>query len=79
MGDPRGRRSSGFGSARGIGAAEGGCVGSRRDGEAIRKAANEWRVPIVTTMAAARAFALGLRESHESPLGVRSLQEYHAG
>ena len=54
-------------------------VGSRRDGEAIRKAANEWRVPIVTTMAAARAFALGLRESHESPLGVRSLQEYHAG
>jgi carbamoyl-phosphate synthase large subunit len=54
-------------------------VGSRRDGEAIRKAANEWRVPIVTTMAAARAFALGLRESHEAPLDVRSLQEYHAG
>jgi carbamoyl-phosphate synthase large subunit len=54
-------------------------VGSRRDGEAIRKMANDCRVPIVTTMAAARAYALGLREAHDAPLGVRSLQEYHAG
>jgi hypothetical protein len=30
-------------------------------------------------MAAARAYALGLREAHDAPLGVRSLQEYHAG
>jgi len=51
--------------------------GTRRDGEAIRKAANVKGVALVTTVRAARAAVQGMRERRESPLGIRSLQEYH--
>ncbi len=50
---------------------------TRTDGEAIRKAANIYRVSSVTTIKAALAAVQGLAEAHEHPLGVRSLQEYH--
>ncbi|MEO5974349.1 MAG: carbamoyl-phosphate synthase large subunit [Ilumatobacteraceae bacterium] len=50
---------------------------TRTDGEAIRKAANIYRVSSVTTIKAALAAVQGLAEAHESPLEVRSLQEYH--
>ncbi len=52
--------------------------GTHRDGEAIRKAANVKGVALVTTVRAARAAVQGMRERRESPLGIRSLQEYHA-
>ena len=51
--------------------------GARRDGEAIRKAANVNGVPLVTTIRAARAAVQGMQERQARPLGIRSLQEYH--
>ncbi|MEY4874277.1 MAG: carbamoyl-phosphate synthase large chain [Actinomycetota bacterium] len=51
--------------------------GGRSDGEAIRKAANIFRVSSVTTINAALAAMQGLFEQQEHPLEVKSLQEYH--
>ncbi len=51
--------------------------GPRADGAYIRRAANQHRVACLTTVAAARAAAAGIAERAESPLQVRSLQEYH--
>jgi carbamoyl-phosphate synthase large subunit len=51
--------------------------GGRSDGEAIRKAANIFRVSSVTTINAALAAVQGLFEQQEYPLEVKSLQEYH--
>ena len=51
--------------------------GAHSDGEAIRKAANIWRVSSVTTINAALAAVQGLAEQKLEPLTVRSLQEYH--
>jgi carbamoyl-phosphate synthase large subunit len=51
--------------------------GGRSDGEAIRKAANIYRVSSVTTINAALAAMQGLFEQQEHPLEVKSLQEYH--
>lgn len=50
---------------------------TRTDGEAIRKAANIYRVSSVTTIKAALAAVQGLAEARAHPLEVRSLQEYH--
>lgn len=51
--------------------------GGRSDGEAIRKAANIFRVSSVTTINAALALVQGLAEQQMRPLEVKSLQEYH--
>jgi len=51
--------------------------GTHHDGEAIRKAANVKGIALVTTVRAARAALQGMRERKASPLGIRSLQEYH--
>ena len=51
--------------------------GAHSDGEAIRKAANIWRVSSVTTINAALAAVQGLAEQKLEPLSVKSLQEYH--
>ena len=51
--------------------------GAHSDGEAIRKAANIWRVSSVTTINAALAAVQGLAEQKLHPLTVKSLQEYH--
>ncbi|MEO8363091.1 MAG: carbamoyl-phosphate synthase large subunit, partial [Ilumatobacteraceae bacterium] len=50
---------------------------TRTDGEAIRKAANMYKVSSVTTIKAALAAVQGLAEAQQHPLEVRSLQEYH--
>ncbi len=49
--------------------------GSRADGAYIRKAASASGVPCITTVAAARAAAQGIRAWRESPIVVSSLQE----
>jgi carbamoyl-phosphate synthase large subunit len=51
--------------------------GPRADGAYIRRAANQHRVACLTTVAAARAAAAGIADRADSPLQVRSLQEYH--
>jgi carbamoyl-phosphate synthase large subunit len=52
--------------------------GPRADGAHIRRAASANGVPLLTTVAAARAAGAGIAASSGSPLSVRSLQEYHA-
>jgi carbamoyl-phosphate synthase large subunit len=52
--------------------------GPRADGAHIRRAANQQRVPCLTTVAAARAAVAGIAERAERPLSVRSLQEHHS-
>ncbi len=52
--------------------------GPRADGAHIRRAASAHRVPIVTTVAAARAAAAGIADWARHGLTVRSLQEHHA-
>jgi carbamoyl-phosphate synthase large subunit len=52
--------------------------GPRADGAHIRAAASAHGVPLLTTVAAARAAGAGIEASAESTLSVRSLQEYHA-
>ena len=52
---------------------------SKQDERAIRRAAIEHALPIMTTLAAARAAVLGIRALRDGAPDVRSLQEYHAG
>ena len=52
--------------------------GTRSDGEAIRKAANTYRVSVVTTLSAATAAVQGMIEQRNRPFTVMSLQEFHA-
>ncbi|MEL7154991.1 MAG: carbamoyl-phosphate synthase large subunit [Actinomycetota bacterium] len=52
--------------------------GARADGDYIRAAAAEHGVPLLTTVAAAKAAAVGLAELRQSELEVRSLQSIHA-
>jgi carbamoyl-phosphate synthase large subunit len=48
------------------------------DDSYIRKAAIKYKVPYVTTIAAARAAVVGIAESRTDRAAVKSLQEYHA-
>jgi carbamoyl-phosphate synthase large subunit len=50
--------------------------GPRADGAYIRRAASAHGVPIVTTVAAARAAAAGIDDASRLGLWVKSLQEY---
>jgi carbamoyl-phosphate synthase large subunit len=50
--------------------------GPRVDGYRIRQAATAHKIPCLTTVAAARAAAVGIGEWIANPLRVRSLQEY---
>ena len=52
--------------------------GARADGSYIRKAASINHVPLITTVAAAKAIAVGLSEWAGAPLQVRSLQSVSA-
>ncbi len=52
--------------------------GPRADGAYIRRAASTHGVPIITTVAAARAAASGIADWSSRGLSVRSLQEHHA-
>jgi carbamoyl-phosphate synthase large subunit len=51
---------------------------ARQDEVKIRTTALYQRVPVMTTLAAARASLLALRSLKSKTLGVKSLQEYHA-
>ena len=51
--------------------------GPRADGAHIRRAARQYKVPLLTTVAAARAAAAGASERAGHPLTVKSLQEHH--
>ncbi len=52
--------------------------GPRADGAYIRIAAGQSGVPLLTTLAAAKATALGLADLQNQPLAVRSLQAVHS-
>src|SRR5476651_604691 len=52
---------------------------ARQDEVKIRTTALYQRVPVMTTLAAAQATLLALRSLKTKTLGVKSLQEYHAG
>ena len=52
---------------------------SKYDDSYIRKAAIKYRVPYITTLAAALAAARGIAASGQRKDSVRSLQDYHAG
>jgi carbamoyl-phosphate synthase large subunit len=51
---------------------------SQYDDSYIRKAAITYKVPYITTIAAARAAAIGISAFRKGRSGVKSLQEYHA-
>jgi carbamoyl-phosphate synthase large subunit len=51
--------------------------GPRADGAYIRQAARQYKVPLLTTVAAARAAAAGVEERARRPFTVKSLQEHH--
>jgi carbamoyl-phosphate synthase large subunit len=53
--------------------------GPRSDGAYIRRAARQYKVPLLTTLAAARAAAAGVIDRAQHPLTVKSLQEHHMG
>jgi carbamoyl-phosphate synthase large subunit len=52
---------------------------SQFDDGYIRKAAIKYKVPYITTTAAARAAATGIEAARQGRTTVKSLQEYHAG
>jgi carbamoyl-phosphate synthase large subunit len=52
---------------------------SKNDDSYIRKAAIKYKVPYITTLAAAMAAAKGIAACQDGKSGVRSLQSYHAG
>ena len=51
---------------------------ARADDASIRKAAIKYRIPYLTTLAAAAAAANGIRAARDTQGGVKSLQAYHA-
>ncbi|MFC1915664.1 carbamoyl-phosphate synthase large subunit [Chloroflexota bacterium] len=51
---------------------------SQYDDSYIRKAAIKYKVPYITTLAAAKAAAKGIQEYRQAKPGVKSLQRYHA-
>ncbi|MGI5869228.1 MAG: carbamoyl-phosphate synthase large subunit [Kiritimatiellia bacterium] len=51
---------------------------ARADDSSIRKAVIKYKIPYLTTLAAATAAAQGIRSARDTQGGVRSLQEYHA-
>ena len=53
-------------------------LGPRADGQHIRMASITYKVPCLTTLAAARAAAAGMADARSHPLVVRTLQDLHA-
>ena len=52
-------------------------LGPRADGQHIRTASVVYKVPCLTTLAAARAAAAGMADARSHPLQVRALQDLH--
>ncbi len=51
---------------------------AQSDGKAIRRAAIDYKVPIVTTIAGAKATAAAIQAMQQQPLTVKALQDYIA-
>jgi carbamoyl-phosphate synthase large subunit len=51
---------------------------AQADGRLIRRTALTYKIPIVTTIAGARATAAGIRALQSQPLDVRAIQDYHS-
>jgi carbamoyl-phosphate synthase large subunit len=49
---------------------------SQLDGRTIRRAALDYKLPIITTLAGARATVAAIRSLQEHPLEVKALQDY---
>jgi carbamoyl-phosphate synthase large subunit len=49
---------------------------SQTDGRMIRRTALDYKLPIITTLAGARATVSAIRSLQEHPLDVKPLQEY---
>jgi carbamoyl-phosphate synthase large subunit len=49
-----------------------------KDDASIRKAALKYKIPYMTTLAAAHASALGIAAARTDAGAVKSIQEYHA-
>ncbi|NJL84250.1 MAG: hypothetical protein HC890_17420, partial [Chloroflexaceae bacterium] len=52
---------------------------SQSDGRTIRRAALDYKLPIITTIAGAKATVEALRSLQSQPLEVKALQEYLLG
>ena len=52
-------------------------IEAQQDGQTIRRTALAYKIPLVTTLAGARATAAAIRALQEGQIGVKSLQEYH--
>jgi len=53
-------------------------IQGRYDDSCIRKATIKYKVPYITTLAAAAAAAKGIAAHRNGKAGVKSLQSYHA-
>ncbi|MCF2971738.1 carbamoyl-phosphate synthase large subunit [Synechococcus sp. Nb3U1] len=53
-------------------------IEAQQDGHKIRRTALAYKIPLVTTLAGARATAAAIRALQSGSLGVKSLQEFHA-
>jgi carbamoyl-phosphate synthase large subunit len=51
---------------------------AQQDAQKIRRTALAYKIPLVTTLAGARATAAAIRALQSGSLGVKSLQEFHA-
>jgi carbamoyl-phosphate synthase large subunit len=51
---------------------------AQADGRLIRRTALTYKIPMVTTIAGARATAAGIRALQSQPLDVRAIQDYHS-
>jgi carbamoyl-phosphate synthase large subunit len=51
---------------------------AQADGRLIRRTALTYKIPIVTTIAGARATAAGIRALQSQPVAVRAIQDYHS-
>ncbi|MBC8123807.1 MAG: carbamoyl-phosphate synthase large subunit, partial [Gemmatimonadaceae bacterium] len=52
-------------------------IEAQTDGQVIRRTALAQKIPVVTTLAGARAVAAAIGALQQGPLDVKSLQEYH--
>jgi carbamoyl-phosphate synthase large subunit len=52
---------------------------AQADGRLIRRSALTYKVPIVTTIAGAKATAAAIRALQSDPLDVKAIQDYHTG
>jgi carbamoyl-phosphate synthase large subunit len=50
---------------------------ARADGRMIRRSALTYKVPIVTTIAGAKATTAAIRALQSEPLEVKAIQDYH--